>query len=90
MSKVLQLRTCIGCGQHAPQGALLRLAVNADGGVVADCTRRLAGRGGYLHRDPRCWERFASRKGLVRSLRRALSRVERQELVARLRAKSEL
>ena len=90
MSKPLQLRTCLGCGARAPQCMLLRLARDGSGAIVADSRRCAPGRGGYLHRDGTCWERFAARKGLLRSLRVTLSRAERQELVARLREDSEL
>ncbi|HUI28431.1 MAG TPA: YlxR family protein [Candidatus Kryptonia bacterium] len=89
MSKVVQLRTCVGCGARAPQSTLLRFAVQG-GGVAPDGRKRAPGRGGYLHRDPACWSRFAQRKGPVRSLRRSLSRAEREDLVARLRVNSEL
>ncbi|MBI4518851.1 MAG: YlxR family protein [Deltaproteobacteria bacterium] len=90
MSKSLQLRTCLGCGQRAPQPELVRLAAMPDGAIAADWRHRQPGRGGYLHQERSCWERFAARKGPVRSLQRSMSRAERQLLVARLRADSEL
>jgi len=90
VSKAMQIRTCLGCSARAPQRALLRLALDATGAAVPDPGRRAGGRGGYLHRDTLCWERFATRKGPVRSLRRTLSRSERQAVVARLQGDSEL
>jgi len=90
VSKVLQQRTCIGCGRRASQTHLLRIVADARQGLVADPVHRARGRGGYLHRDPACWEAFAKRKGPVRSLHRTASRDERQDLVARLRADSAL
>jgi predicted RNA-binding protein YlxR (DUF448 family) len=90
VSKVLQQRTCVGCGQRAPQTHLLRIVADPQGSLVPDPAHRAPGRGGYLHRDPACWEGFAKRKGPVRSLRRTASRTERQDLVARLRADSAL
>lgn len=41
-------RTCLGCRQRAPQGSLLRVALQ-DGRPVADPKRRIPGRGGYVH-----------------------------------------
>jgi hypothetical protein len=84
------MRTCLGCGERAAQPTLLRLAIGADGHLIVDRIRRAPGRGGYLHRRAQCWERFAARKGMVRSLRRAVDRAERQAMIARLHADSEL
>ena len=93
MSKPLRVRTCVGCGERSPQATLVRLAVDAHGNVVPDPNRHASGRGGYLHGDPACWMLFAGRKGTLRSFRRAVSRSEREAVVARLarlRADSEL
>ena len=53
--------------------------------LAVDRDRRMTGRGGYLHPRPQCWERFAARKGMVRSLRMAVDRPARAALVAQLR-----
>ncbi|MFQ5665508.1 MAG: YlxR family protein [Candidatus Binatia bacterium] len=59
---------CVGCRARAPQASLLRLA-SGPGGTLQRVDRRAhTGRSAYLHRSPECWERFAQRKGLVRSL----------------------
>lgn len=79
------MRTCLGCVQRAPQRELARIALNADGVPAVDHKRRAGGRGGYLHRIESCWEQFASRKGHVRSLARAIDKPTRLELVAALR-----
>ena len=76
------IRTCMGCGTAAPQGGLLRVVRTADGGLALDATRRAGGRGGYLHRSRECWDRFAKRKGPLRSLRAAVDRPARAALVA--------
>jgi predicted RNA-binding protein YlxR (DUF448 family) len=79
------VRMCMGCGGRAPQGELLRLTVAADGtlAVIADC--RHVGRTGYLHPRQECWERFTARKGLLRSLGRAVDRASRAALVCQLK-----
>ena len=61
------VRMCMGCGGRAPQSELLRLAVAADDTLTV-VARRHTGRTGYLHRQQECWDRFAGRKGMVRSL----------------------
>jgi len=79
----MPVRTCVGCGAHAPQRALVRVVSTAEG-LRPDPRRRAPGRGAYLHRHPTCWAMFAQRRGLVRSLRLAPARAERERLVARL------
>lgn len=81
----IPVRTCLGCAQRAPQGALLRIAAKPDGMLAIDSARRLGGRGGYLHRQESCWQQFASRKGHVRSLGRAIDKTARLAVIATLR-----
>jgi len=73
------MRTCTGCRQVVPQRQLLRVAV-ASAGLVIDRARRLPGRGAYVHAAPAC----VSRAGLARSLRRAVSPQDIQQLVTEL------
>jgi predicted RNA-binding protein YlxR (DUF448 family) len=63
---------------------LLRLTVAADD-TLALASRRHTGRTGYLHRQRECWDRFASRKGLVRSLGRTVGRTARALFVQQLK-----
>ena len=85
MSGHVAVRSCIGCGARAPQDTLVRLVAGADG-LRLDPARRAPGRGGYLHRDPACWDAFVRRRGAVRSLRRTPSHQERERLVGALAA----
>ncbi|HSV07707.1 MAG TPA: YlxR family protein [Candidatus Binatus sp.] len=85
---VTPVRTCVGCGQRTPQSALLRIVGGRDG-LRPDPTRRLPGRGGYLHADPACWARFVQRRGPVRSLRLTPARADRERLVAALQGASQ-
>ena len=78
------IRTCMGCGVSAPQIGLLRVVRSADGTLQLDMTRRAGGRGGYLHRSRECWDRFAGRKGMLRSLRATIDRPARAALIAEL------
>jgi predicted RNA-binding protein YlxR (DUF448 family) len=79
------MRTCLGCGKVDQQPALIRIVRDGAGRLRLDAERRAGGRGGYLHRAPECWARFAQRKGPVRSLRAAVDRPTRVALVAHLR-----
>jgi predicted RNA-binding protein YlxR (DUF448 family) len=79
------VRMCMGCGGRAPQRELLRLTVAADGTLAVLTARRHTGRTGYLHPSHECWERFCTRKGLLRSLDRAVDKTSRVTLVQQLK-----
>jgi predicted RNA-binding protein YlxR (DUF448 family) len=64
---------------------MVRVVRDESGQLSIDAGRRLAGRGGYLHRAEDCWENFARRKGMVRALRANVDRNVRSLLVDRLR-----
>lgn len=78
------VRTCVGCGIAAPQPSLLRFHSTASGGLVRVSGRSHAGRSAYLHLRVECWERFAARKGRVRSLGRAVDKPTRVAFVHEL------
>lgn len=59
-------RTCVGCGEVQSKQSLIRV-VRTSEGVRVDQTRKLSGRGAYLHPKRSCWE-----KGLSGTLNRAL------------------
>jgi predicted RNA-binding protein YlxR (DUF448 family) len=80
------VRTCMGCGQPGPRSEMLRLSPGGPRGLRLVERRDVAGRTGYLHRRPACWDRFAARKGPLRSLRRTVDRETRTVLVAHLKA----
>jgi predicted RNA-binding protein YlxR (DUF448 family) len=60
------VRTCAGCGAHAPQSELIRF-VARDGELVVGV--KTPGRGVYTHRRLACFERAASRRAFARTLR---------------------
>lgn len=78
------VRMCLGCGGRARQAELLRLAV-VDDNTLTVAARRHSGRTGYLHWNQACWDRFAARKGLVRSLGRNLGAPARAQFVHQLK-----
>jgi len=80
------VRLCVGCGTRAPQAALLRFSISSDATLALVSRRSLRGRTGYLHPDPTCWERFASRGGPLRSLRCNLDKARRLTFVQVLKA----
>jgi predicted RNA-binding protein YlxR (DUF448 family) len=80
------IRTCIGCGERALQRELRCVSIAPDGALRIVDRRRRMGRTGYLHDRLACWERFARRKGPVRSLRRSVDKGTRMALVQVLKA----
>ncbi len=60
------MRTCVGCRRRERQSALVRVARVAARAEL-DRTRRLGGRGAYLH--GKCVSRSNLRSGLARALR---------------------
>jgi uncharacterized protein len=76
------LRSCLGCNRRDPQSRLTRFTL-VDGRLAWDpAARRQTGRGGYLHLQRECLDRFQSRKPFLRSLRASVSSAERARLAA--------
>lgn len=71
-------RTCVGCREILPKRAMIRIVRTTDG-VRVDPTRKLAGRGAYLHDRRECWER-SLRGGLAHALKTELSAGDRARL----------
>src|SRR5437870_13694452 len=62
-------RTCLGCRQARPKGALVRLVRRPDGRVVTDPDGRAIGRGAYVCADAECMERAFNRGRLTHAFR---------------------
>ncbi|MGL3806664.1 YlxR family protein [Paeniglutamicibacter sp. R2-26] len=65
-------RTCIGCRKVVDQNELQRWVLELTDGravPVHDSTRRLSGRGAWLHPAPECAERAIKRGAFARSFR---------------------
>ena len=62
------VRTCVGCRERAPRGALLRVVARS-GGLVADPSGREPGRGAHLHPDEQCLALARRRNAFPRALR---------------------
>ncbi|MDO5711578.1 MAG: YlxR family protein [Micrococcales bacterium] len=76
------IRTCVGCRRRAEQSELLRVVADLapvqdppPGGprtgrrLRLDLSRRLPGRGAWLHPEPRCFEQAVRRRAFGRALR---------------------
>jgi hypothetical protein len=74
------MRTCTGCRAIVPQGELVRIATGDGAHLVVDRSRRLPGRGAYVHPKASC----VTIPGLARSLRRSVSADDVRAIVAEL------
>ncbi|MGO9606777.1 MAG: YlxR family protein [Candidatus Binataceae bacterium] len=81
------IRTCVGCMKQDRKDAMVRIAV-VDGKVVPDFEGRMVGRGGYLHFDDGCLERFAKSKVKeFKSLKVRIERDQRTSIIQAIRAR---
>lgn len=72
LQKKMPERRCVGCNQHAPKSALIRIVRTPDGNVVLDRTGKVGGRGAYLHPDPKCLGRARKTGRLSQNLSQAI------------------
>ena len=79
-NKHVPTRTCVVCRQAYPKRQLTRIVRTSDQGVQIDPSGKLAGRGGYLCSNPRCWRVAANTRVLDKALKTALSDEERQTI----------
>jgi predicted RNA-binding protein YlxR (DUF448 family) len=76
------LRTCLGCGAREHKDRLIRLRAGTGGELSVESS---AGRGGYLHGAPACWEKFIRRKSVYRAFHAEIGRSAKEKLVEALR-----
>ena len=66
--KKLPTRRCIGCGEHFPKNALIRVLRSPDGSISVDLTGKMSGRGAYLCKSAECLKRAKKSARLENSL----------------------
>ncbi|MBN2002482.1 MAG: YlxR family protein [Anaerolineae bacterium] len=66
-------RTCVACRSSRPKRELTRVVRTVEGQVVVDETGKQNGRGAYLCRQQRCWDRAIKRGVLNQALRTTLT-----------------
>ena len=73
MTAKVPTRTCVGCGQAAQKGGLVRVVKSPEGRVSLDPGGKAAGRGAYVCQDPSCFARARKRRVFDGKLRVRLS-----------------
>jgi predicted RNA-binding protein YlxR (DUF448 family) len=79
-SKHIPERTCIACREVRPKRELVRIVRTPENGVFIDEKGKMAGRGAYLCRTKRCWERGLKGNRIEVVLHAALSHEDRERL----------
>jgi predicted RNA-binding protein YlxR (DUF448 family) len=74
-------RTCVGCQKIRPKREMVRIVRTPDQGVKIDESGKASGRGVYLCRDRKCWEKALSEKRLQHALKTGLSKEEEEALL---------
>ncbi len=64
----IPLRQCLGCNEHKPKQALIRVVRSPEGEVSLDLTGKKAGRGAYICPDAACLKKVRKSGRLARSL----------------------
>ena len=82
-------RTCVACREKKAKRELLRLVRGVDDNVALDSNGKARGRGVYLCPSPECWEKGVNGGRVEHSLKTALTRDNRQQLLDSLKASLE-
>lgn len=82
--KAPPMRLCLGCGAQRPKRELLRVVRTPEGGVRADPTGKLNGRGAYVCPDPECLHKAIRGHRLERALEVTLEPGVWAELTAQM------
>ena len=77
----IPLRKCIGCSESKPKQELIRIVKNKENEVFIDNTGKANGRGAYLCRDTKCFDKAIKH----RAIQRALSQDVPEETIDALR-----
>ena len=66
--KKIPERQCLGCNQHFPKSALLRVVRDPAGTVSLDFTGKKSGRGAYICKNVACLQKAEKSRRLARNL----------------------
>ena len=80
-------RTCVGCGSRDAQASMIRLRLR-DGATIVRAADAPSGRSAYVHDREGCVSGLVRSKGLGKSLRQAVSKQMRLDIVESLAARS--
>ena len=68
----IPMRRCVGCGEHFPKSALIRVVRSPEGVFSLDLTGRAAGRGAYMCGSEQCMKKLSEKKLLNKAFSTAV------------------
>ena len=77
-------RRCLGCGEHFPKGALVRVVRTPDGAVSLDFVGKVSGRGAYLCKSVKCFRLARRARRMEQNLSCTIPQTLYDELEAEL------
>ncbi|WP_317367102.1 RNase P modulator RnpM [uncultured Tyzzerella sp.] len=72
VKKKIPLRKCTGCQQMKEKKELIRVVRVDENQYYIDLTGKMSGRGAYICKDAKCFEKAFKSKGLERSFKSAI------------------
>ncbi len=67
-TKKIPTRRCVGCGEHFPKSALIRVLRTPTGETVLDTSGKMSGRGAYICKSASCLKKARKSRRLETSL----------------------
>ncbi|MEG0771215.1 MAG: YlxR family protein [Clostridia bacterium] len=71
--KKLPQRLCMGCNTPKPKKELIRIVKTKDGEITIDETGKKSGRGAYICKDVKCFNKIKKSKRLEKALKTTIS-----------------
>ena len=84
MNKKVPMRLCTGCNEMKLKKELIRV-VKSEEAVAIDVTGKKNGRGAYICKSMECLEKACSNRGLERSLKMAIPKEIKENLLKELK-----
>ena len=66
--KKIPTRRCVGCGEHFPKNALIRVLRTPEGEIVLDLGGKMSGRGAYICKNASCLKKARKSRRIESSL----------------------
>jgi predicted RNA-binding protein YlxR (DUF448 family) len=73
-------RTCVSCGDKNSKQQMIRLVRGIDGNISVDQTGRNHGRGCYVCKSQKCWEKDTLTANISKGLRISVSQSTKESL----------
>ena len=78
----LPTRRCVGCGEHFPKNALIRVVRSPEGKVSVDPTGHAPGRGCYFCREEQCLAKCQKSRAIARAFKCEVDKAIYEEVLA--------